>query len=236
MSEQPERLPVARRSFLSRLGAGATAFGAAFAAGSAVAAPQTGSIGSDWEPTRHAIDDWFDEMPGGHRFILDNVTAEGFGGAMGYANNFLEVNRSDYGLDYSDMAVVLVARHFSTPFAFNDAMWAKYGGAWAGMTGMNDPRSNDAPTVNLYNAGPVPGLANRGLTLDSMFEKGMKIALCQVATRGFTSAAARAAGADPDAVYDEVVDNLLTGVVPVPAGIVAINRAQERGFTFSFTA
>jgi hypothetical protein len=64
----------------------------------------------------------------------------------------------------------------------------------------------------------------------------MKIALCQVATRAFTGAAARAAGADPDAVYQEVVANLLSGVEPVPAGIVAINRAQERGYTFSFTA
>jgi hypothetical protein len=225
-----------RRSFLTRLGAGAAALGAAFGAKAASAASQTGSVGSDWQPDRHEQDDWFDRMPGGHRFILDNTTAGGFAAAMTYANNFFEVNRNDYGIESSDLAVVLVARHLSTPFAFNDAMWAKYGASWAGMSGFNDPRTNLPPTANLYNAGPIAGLGNRGLTLDSMFDNGMKIALCQVATRAFTGAAARAAGADPDAVYQEVVANLLSGVEPVPAGIVAINRAQERGYTFSFTA
>jgi hypothetical protein len=237
MPETSSRTPVARRSFLTRIGAGATAFGAAFAAGTASGAPQTGSIGSDWEPTRHERDDWFDQMPGGHRFILDNVTATGFAATMVYANNFFEVNTSDYDLEYSDVAVVMVARHFSTPFAFNDAMWEKYGASWAGMVSLNDPRTDEPPTVNLYNTpGPIPGLGNRGLMLDGMFEKGMKVALCQVATRAFAGIAANQAGADTDRVYEEVMDNLLSGVEPVPAGIVAISRAQERGYTFSFTA
>lgn len=235
MAEQPAKPAFARRSFLTRLGAGATAFGAAFA-GSASASPQVGSIGSDWEPTRHARDDWMDQLPGGHRFIFDNVTATGFGAAMTYANNFFEVNRNDYGLEYGDVAVILVARHFSTPFAFNDAMWEKYGTSWVSMTNFTDPRTGEQARENLYNAGAVPGLGNRGMTLDSMFEKGMKIALCQVATRGITGVAARALGVDPDDVYEEVLDNLLTGVQPVPAGIVAVNRAQERGYTFCFTA
>ena len=236
MPEEPLKSPVARRSFLRRLSAGATAFGAAFAAGTASASPQTGSIGSDWTPTLHELDDWFDRMPGGHRFILDNTTADGFAGAMAYANNFFQVNNDFYGLSDSDMAVVLLARHSSTPFAFNDAMWEKYGASWADMARFNDPRTNRAPTANLYNAGPITGLGNRGLTLDGLVGRGMKIALCQVAARGFAGAAARAAGADTDEVFEEVMDNLLEGVQPVPAGIVAIGRAQERGFTFSFTA
>lgn len=236
MPEKIQKSPVARRSFLRRLGAGATAFGAAFGAGTASAAPQTGSIGSDWTPARHELDDWLDRMPGGHRFILDNTTADGFAEAMAYANNFFQVNNDFYGLADSDMAVVLLARHFSTPFAFNDAMWEKYGVSWADMARFNDPRTGEAPTSNLYNAGPIPGLGNRGLTLEGMAGRGMKIALCQVAVRGFAGVAARAAGADTDEVYEEVMDNCVDGVQPVPAGIVAISRAQERGFTFSFTA
>ena len=236
MLTNPLKPRVARRSFLGRLAAGTTAFGGAFAAGSAAGASQTGSIGSDWEPGLHALDDWLDRLPGRHRFVLDNVTAAGFGAAMAYANNFFEVNRNAYDLEYGDLAVVLLARHFSTPFAFNDSMWAKYGAAWAGPIEFNDPRTGSPPAANLYNAGFVPGLGNRGLTLDEMFEKGMKVALCEVAARGFAGMAARAADADSDAVFEEIMDNRLSGVQPVPAGIVAISRAQERGYTFSYTA
>jgi hypothetical protein len=223
---------VARRSFLTRFGAGVTAFGTAFTAGAATASAQTGSIGSDWAPSRHAEDDWMDELPGGHRFILDNTTATGFAGSMQYAANFFNVNRDDYGLSDSDLAVIIVARHFSTPFAFNDAMWEKYGETWSQLSGYTDPETSEPPTINVYHSRG----AGRGGTLAALFDRGMKVALCSVATRAFTGAAAQGTGANPDGVFDEVMDNLLDGVVPVPAGIVAINRAQERGYTFSFTA
>ncbi len=232
MSTKRFESQTARRSFLTRFGAGLTAFGTAFTVGAATSSAQTGSIGSDWKPARHAQDDWMDELPGGHRFILDNTTAAGFAGAMQYANNFFNVNRDDYGLSDDDLAVIVVARHFSTPFAFNDAMWEKYGTNWSQMSGYVDPQTNEAPTINVYHSRG----AGLGGTLAALFDRGMKVALCSVATRGFTGAAARQRGLDADDVFNEVMANLLDGVVPVPAGIVAVNRAQERGYTFSFTA
>jgi intracellular sulfur oxidation DsrE/DsrF family protein len=151
---------------------------------------------------------------------------------MQYGNNFFNVNRDDYGLSDPDLAVIIVARHFSTPFAFNDAMWEKYGTTWSQLSRYTDPQTNEAPTINVYytrGAGP-------GGTLAALFDRGMKVALCSVATRAFTNLAAQQNGLDADDVFNEVMDNLLDGVVPVPAGIVAVNRAQERGYTFSFTA
>jgi intracellular sulfur oxidation DsrE/DsrF family protein len=231
MTKETPKSPVARRSFLTRFGAGATAFGAAFAVGVPSAKAQTGSIGSDWEPTRHAEDDWFDELPGGHRFILDNTTSAGFSGSMLYANNFMNVNNNAYGLENSDMAVVILARHFSTPFAFNDAMWAKYGETLTSMSGY-EARDGVTPTANPYGG---TGNGPRGMSLESLFEKGVQIALCNIATRNFTGGMARAAGSDADDVYEEVTNNLVANARLVPAGIVAISRAQERGYTFSFT-
>ena len=83
---QQEKSPLKRRSFLSRLGAGVGAFGAVFAAGVPTAGAQSSGSRS-WRPARHAEDDWFDELPGVHRFIFDNVTAQGFGQALRFANN-----------------------------------------------------------------------------------------------------------------------------------------------------
>lgn len=216
---------LARRSFLSRLGAGATAFSAAFAAGTVSARAQDSRGGEDWKPARHAEDDWMDELNGVHRFLFDNVDPSGFDGAMLYANNFIDVNRNSYGVENSDLAVVIVARHNSTPFSFNDAMWEKYGEAFAGRMGFEDPQTNAVPSRNVYRA-----------RLEGLFQKNLHLAVCGVATRGFAGAAARAAGADTDAVYEEITANLLPNSHLTPAGIVAVNRAQERGYTFAFVA
>src|SRR5262245_16206202 len=105
--------PKARRSFLAKLGAGAA--GAALIGGQPHA---QGVGGGPFRPTKHAQDDWLDGLVGGHRFVLDTTSAGGFGAALLYANNFFTASQSGYGLKDADAAVVIVARHFSTPYAY----------------------------------------------------------------------------------------------------------------------
>src|SRR3954452_13367522 len=76
----------ARRSFLSRLGSGFAAVGAALGAGTATALAQ-GSSSGGWQPARHAEDEWFDKIPGKHRTFLDAVSAQGVGEALHFASN-----------------------------------------------------------------------------------------------------------------------------------------------------
>ncbi len=38
-------------------------------------------------------------------------------------------------------------------------------------------------------------------------------------------------GGNTDTIYDELVVNIVGNARMVPAGIVAVNRAQERGYT-----
>ena len=47
--------------------------------------------------------------------------------ALTYATNYYSANNSGYGLQNADLAVVIIARHFSTPYAYNEAIWTKYG-------------------------------------------------------------------------------------------------------------
>src|SRR5262249_7971714 len=118
--------PVGRRSFLSKLGIGVAAGGAV--AGSVPSAAQAPSTdGARWQPARHALDDWFDQIPGKHRYVLDTQSPEGFGNALAFLNNYFNVNQSAYGLKDEDLAVVLIARHLSTLFGYNDTVWQKYG-------------------------------------------------------------------------------------------------------------
>ena len=127
MSDHKPTSPVARRSFLARLGAGMSVAGVSLVAGAPEAAAQAATGAARFQPSRHTQDDWMDALPGKHRFVFDATTAPTFGAALAYANNFFVASDSGYGLKDPDAAVIIVARHFATPFAYKDAVWAKYG-------------------------------------------------------------------------------------------------------------
>jgi len=224
-----------RRAFLSRLGLGLTAGGVTLGTGAAIAQTQPNGEGGRWQPARHAQDDWLDHIPGRHRYIIDTTTPEGFGDALTFLNNYITVNQNSYGLRDTDLALVLVARHLSTLFAYNDSIWAKYGATITQRTNFNDPKTGRPPTINLFNS-PDYGttLTNRGNTLDSLLKRGIHLAVCQVSTRSNSAAIAAASGSTPEAVYKELVANLISrNAHIVPAGIVAVNRAQERGYSLA---
>ena len=233
MSAQDSLSPLERRSFLSRLSAGVTAFAAVVAGGAATGYGQSGSPTS-WQPLRHEKDDWMDKVPGKHRMVFDSTTPDSLGNALAFANNFIRVNRTDYGLQNSDMAVIVVVRHNSTGFGYNDGIWAKYGVPISKRAGFSDPKTNEAAKSNLYNSSEYGNqLPNRGNTLDSLFKLGVQLAVCATATRGIAGAIAEATGGNTDNIFNELVSNLVSSNARmVPAGIVAVNRAQERGYSF----
>jgi hypothetical protein len=228
------QLRSARRSFLSHVGTGVSAaFSAALVAGSPALQAQSAGNGRR-QPSRHAQDDWLDQLPGQHRLVLDTTTADGLGNALLYANNFLTSSQTGYGLKDSDSAVVIVVRHFSTVFAYNDAIWAKYGPTISQRINFNDPQTKQPAKINVYNsASHGAALPSLGNTLDAVLKRGVHLAVCQLATRLFAGGLAQATGGTADAVYNEVVGNLVANSHMVPAGIVALSRAQEHGYTFA---
>jgi intracellular sulfur oxidation DsrE/DsrF family protein len=219
-----------RRSFLARLSAGVTAFAAVLAGERTIQGQSVAP--AKWQAERHEKDDWLDRLPGKHRLVFDTTTPDGLGDAIAFASNFMRVNRTDYGLQNDDLAVVIVVRHRSTPFAYNDEIWAKYGIPMASRVQFMDPKTKVAPKVNVYNSADYGAqLPNRGTTLDSLLKQGVQLAVCQVATRGIAGTIAEATG-NTDAIYNELVASIGSGARMVPAGIVAVNRAQERGYSF----
>ena len=223
MSGSGFRAPLARRSFLSRVGAGATAFAAAFAGRPpAVEAQPAGA--EPWRPVRHTQDAWLDAIPGGHRLVFDATTAEGLSSAMSYARNYLQANASAYQLTSADLAVVIIARHTATVFAYTDAMWAKY--PLAQTINFTDRRTKESPTSNVYTTG-------RDSSLDTLAKAGVRFAVCEMATRVFAESLARRTSGDADAIFKDLTSNLIPNSHPVTAGIVTVNRAQERGYTLA---
>ena len=208
-----------RRSFLSRLQAGAAGL-AALAVGGIARAQGKAAPGPRFEADRHAQDDWMDQIPGKHRMVIDTFTVDGFNDAVLWAGNFLLANRNEYGLQNQDLAVIIVARHFSTGYGYNNDMWAKYGDTLAGRAPSADSAAKEPPKAN-PSAASVASLANQGV----------RFAVCSMATRRLAGMISRSSGGTADAVFTELGANLVTNARLVPAGIVAVNRAQERGYT-----
>ena len=145
-----------------------TMLGATLAAGESAAEAQSAGSGT-WQPGRHPQDDWLDQVPGRHRFVFDSTSPAGFGAALLYANNFFLANQAGYGLGNAEAAVVIVARHNSTQFAYADAIWAKYGATIGRAADFEDPKTKQRPVINVYNA-PDYGvlLPSLGTTVDAL--------------------------------------------------------------------
>jgi intracellular sulfur oxidation DsrE/DsrF family protein len=216
MSNEESRI-LARRSFFSKLGAGLMG-GAAVGAASPVQAQSTGRF----DAVRHAQDDWLDQIPGRHRYIVDAPNPDGFSSAIQFTTTYFNINVNDYGLKDTDLAVILVARHSSTLFAYSDAIWAKYGKPISDRNHVLDPKTNQPPTMNLQRE-----------RLEPLIKRGLRLAVCNQSSRGYAGAIAMAMGLKQDEVFEEMKANLLPNARLVPAGIVAINRAQERGFSLA---
>jgi intracellular sulfur oxidation DsrE/DsrF family protein len=173
-----------------------------------------------WQAARHEQDDWLDANSAKHRVILDTWNPEHFADALQFAGNIVETNKTDYDVAANELAVVIVTRHRTTPFAFSDAMWAKYGKAYSTQMAWSDPNAKDAaPVTNPY---------TRRLT--QLAAQGITLAICNRTTRAYSGNAARQAGADADAVRKEMMANTVIAGHFVPAGVVCVTRAQERGY------
>jgi intracellular sulfur oxidation DsrE/DsrF family protein len=221
---------MARRSFLVQLGTGAGVLGATDI-GSPSAAAQA-APDAPWRPARHPQDDWFDRIPGQHRFVFDTTTPDGMALTLRFANNYFTANENAYGLKHSDLAVVIVARHKSTSFAYSDAIWTKYGKELSEQAEFKDPKTKAPPKINVY-AAPADGSDQSG-TLDALIKKGVHFAVCQMASRAIAGRIAKTTGAEADAIFKEIGANLISNSHFVSAGIVAVNRAQEKGYSFAF--
>ncbi|HLG98860.1 MAG TPA: hypothetical protein VKX49_21285 [Bryobacteraceae bacterium] len=227
--ERDSLAPSGRRSFLTRLNAGIAAL--AGTAGIAMA-QQKQSAAARWEPARHEKDDWLENASTKHRLLFDTTSGDGIGNALAFADNFYRVNKSEYGVENSEVSVVIVLRHRSAAFGYNDAMWKKYGATLAERSKVDDPKTHEAPVLNLYNASGYGELIpNRGITMESLTKFGAQFAVCTLSTRANAGLIARAVGSTPAAIFAEITENLVSNARMVPAGIVAVGRAQERGYS-----
>jgi len=227
--EQRDDERLGRRSLIA--GMGVAVAGLAAAATSAHAQTKSRKARAGFEPARHELDAWFDELPGNHRVFVDTGSAEGAAEGLGYANNLYIATDSAYAGEPADLAIVVCFRHFSTPFGYNDAIWAKYGEIFNSLINYPDPHTGAAPKINLLNSSAHKTLDNRGVTVDALAAKGTQFAICNMATQFIAGAIAGQTGGNATEIHDELVANAVGSSRFVSAGVMALTRAQEYGYS-----
>lgn len=221
------------------IGAGMVVAAAGMAACSSGAKSENTSAG-DWKATADDKDSWLDKAGTRHRMVFDSLSGEGGAEALDFANNFIHVNQSDYGIGPEQLGVVIILRHMAAPYGYNQAIWAKYGKGFADKMGLKGDALKAAATTNpLLKAAPMLDPAPAGMewinqnSLTDLAGKGAKFAVCGLATSAIAAMIAGKTG-NAAAIESEFKSNLVPGALIVPAGISALNRAQEHGYSFSY--
>lgn len=216
-----------RRTWMGQAVTGVGAATAGLVVGGAVDAGAQSPVPAQtsFQPTRHEIDAWLDAVPGKHRVVLDAVSPDGAAQGIGYSNNVYNASRSGYSLENPDLALILVLRHHATAFAFNNAMWAKYGKVFTEVTGFT-PANGQTPAFNPRNSGDRPAL-------DRLAARGARFIVCGLATTLYAGAIAGDNG-DRAAVYKELESNMVANAHIMSAGVVGITRAQEYGYSMIY--
>ena len=166
-------------------------------------------------------DDWMKRLKGKHRQVFHATAATEM--AMLMAGNFLDAYRESFGAKDGEANAVIGIHGGALSIGFNDAAWAKY--SLGKTSSVTDPATKEAAVRNIFaNATPL-GIA----TLQS---RGVVFIMCNTALRLRSRAIAAERGETYEAVYADLSSSRLPGVILVPALVVALNRAQEAGFTY----
>ena len=205
-----------RRQMMTGLGVTATAV--ALGAASIDAQSPAGTFA----PARHEPDEWMGKLPGKHRVVLDVTSPGGIPDAIRFTGNLFTGNKTGYGVEEADVAIIMVLRHSATAYGYTDAIWSKYGKS---MASGGDPAAAP-PTTNTYNTGDRMQLAD-------LAKRGVRFMVCGTASRGLSR---RIAGqtADADAVLKEMEAHHIPSARRGAAGVVGVTHAQEYGFSLLF--
>ena len=216
-----------RRGFLGRLAAGAAALGF----GGVVSPLRAAQPRSQEVSANPEFEAWLNKITGKHKMLYDMPEPNsGFGFA--WARIFLNTTNETYGTTDAENTVVVVLRHNAIPFGMKSDMWPKYklGEAFK----INDAATNAAAARNPF-AYVKPGdLPFPGMAVDELVAKGVLFGICNMALTFYSAQMAKKTAMQAETIKKDWAANLLPGVQVVPSGVIAINRAQEKGCAYCF--
>jgi hypothetical protein len=228
MKENDAHSKTPRREFLGSLAAGAATLGISTLAPLGLGAtPESSAMAGE-------ADAWFDKVKGKHRVVFDVPKPhEVF--PFAWPRVFMMTNVNT-GTPENEIGVVIVLRHSAIGYAMNDSMWVKY--KFGELFEVNDAATK-APSVRnaFWKPKPgdfaFPGIGPVAIGINELQDSGVMLCVCDMAMTVYSGALA-GTGGDPAAVKKDFLANLLPGIQPVPSGVWALGRAQEKKCAYIF--
>lgn len=210
---QPTSHP--RRKFVARL-VGAVA---ALTAGLPSVARANGLASPDSDESEH--DAWMTALKGKHRQFFHETTVGDR--SMLMASNYLDTYAEAFGARPGEANAVIGIHGPGLSMGFTDAAWVKYG--FGKSFNVTDPATKQQAVRNLFATGG-------SLAIDTLQKRGVVVLMCNNALRRLSRSLATERGEPYETVYEDLKASRLPGTILVPAMVVAINRAQEKGFSY----
>jgi intracellular sulfur oxidation DsrE/DsrF family protein len=221
---KPSDLFSSRREFMQTLALGTTGI----IAGSTLTA--SGMPGPSSQLGEQA-EAWFKKVKGKHRIIYDATEPhDGFPVIWSWA--FYKTN-NDTGSADNDLTAVVVLRHNAIPLAMEDRLWEKY--KFGEMFKITDLTTNAPALRNPYwvpTDGPFKAFGIEGMK--TLQGRGVMFCVCDLALSIYSGVAAKGMNLNPEEVKKDWLSGLFPGVQPVPSGVWAVSRAQEKGCSYCY--
>jgi len=166
-------------------------------------------------------DAWMKQLKGKHRQLFHAMDLNDR--AMLMASNYLDAYQNEFAEKPGEATAVIGVHGPALYLGFTDAAWAKYGLGKA--ANVIDPTTKEPAIRNIFATGGE-------LAVDTAQKRGILFLMCNTALRLRSRAIAKERGETYEAVYKELEASRLPGTILVPALVVAINRAQEKGVTY----
>ena len=219
-----------RRQFLGSVASGVAALGI-----STIVSPLVAHAENHFSTNSNDPDEWFKQIKGKHRIVFD-VPGPNDIFPFAWPRIFLATNTAT-GTPEKDCSAVVVLRHMAIGYALEDRLWAKY--KLGEFLKAEDPKTKKPATRNPFskpNKGDfnVPGVGVVPIGINELQESGVLFAACNMAIVVYSAAVAQAMNLDAEEVRKDWLSGVLPGVQVMPAGIWALNRAQEKGCSYCF--
>ena len=171
---------------------------------------------------------WLSRLTGKHKQFFDATTTNQF--SLVFAMNFLNSYNEVYKVPDANLNAVIGLRHFAIGIALTDDIWARY--KVAEFVQAMDPATKTPYMRNYLNHPHDGDMMFPSASVDKLLARGVQFTCCNVAITAVSGLLSKNAGVTPEVARTEWLAGLLPGVTLVPSGVLAVNRAQEKGCTY----
>ena len=177
----------------------------------------------------------FKKINGKHRIVFDSPHPNEIY-PFAWPRVFLLTNEVT-GSPNKDCSVMVVLRHSSIGYAMDDKVWSKYN--LGKVFEAHDPETKEFATRNPFwkpkaGAFAVPGIGEILIGVNQLQDSGVLFVVCAAAINVYSAGVAKAMNLKHDDVKKDFMDAVLPGIQPVPSGVWALGRAQEKGCGYIF--